>query len=158
MTVATQIRIAPAAALAAGQAVASGADAMHLAMLGRTYAAFAAGDIPAVLEAFAPEALWECHGAPHLPWAGHWHGRAGLLDFFTALAAVAEVRAFAPGPIQVLPDGRLVAEGYERLRFRRSGVEATTRWLHVFAFRQGRIASGIEWNEGAVLAAAHRGG
>lgn len=127
-------------------------------LLARTYDAFRDGNVPALLESFAPGALWVCHGAPHLPCGGNWHGHAGLVAFLKALGGMAEVLAFAPGPIQALPDGRVMAEGYERLRFRATGIEATTRWLHLFCFRDGLIAKGVEWNEGAVLAAAHRGG
>jgi uncharacterized protein len=149
MTIATPIRISAIPP--------AGAAAANLATLTRAYAAFAARDIPGVLEAFAPEARWDCHGAPHLPCAGSWHGRAGLIDFFTAVATMAEVLVFAPGPIQALPDGRVISEGLERLRFRRSGIETTTSWLHLVRFRNGRIVEGVEWNEGAVLAAAYRG-
>ncbi len=133
-------------------------DAGSTALIRRAYAAFAAGDIPAVLDCFAPDAVFTCHGAPHLPAGGTWRGHAGLTGFFMALGRMAEVLAFSPETITTLPDGRILAEGRERMRFHATGIDTTTRWLHLFVVRDGMIAEGVEWNEGAVLAAAHRGG
>ena len=129
----------------------------NLATVRRAYAAFQAADIAAVLECFAPDAWFECHGAPHLPCGGRWEGHDGLMQFFMALGGMAEVLAFTPGPLTPVPGGRVLAEGSEHMRFRATGRETRTRWLHLFSVGGGLILSGTEWNEGAVLAAAFRG-
>ncbi len=129
----------------------------NLAAVRRAYAAFQAGDIAAVLDGFATDAWFECHGAPHLPCAGRWEGHEGLTGFFMALGSMAEILAFVPGPLVPVAGGRVLAEGTEHMRFRGSGREVRTRWLHLFTVGGGLILSGVEWNEGAALAAAFRG-
>jgi ketosteroid isomerase-like protein len=47
------------------------------------YAAFARGDIPAVIELLADEVEWSSPAT--LPQGGHFHGKAGVGDFFQAL-------------------------------------------------------------------------
>jgi hypothetical protein len=128
----------------------------NLATIRRAYAAFVAGDVPLLLYGFAPEAVFTCHGAPALPYGGLWQGHAGLVAFLEALGSTAEVLEFLPESVLALPDGRVMAEGRERLRFRATGVAAVTRWLHLFRLAEGRIIEGVEWNEGAILAAACR--
>ena len=130
----------------------------NLAVVRRAYAAFGRGDVAGVLDCFAPDACFDCMGAPHLPCAGLWRGHEGLGRFLAAIGAMAEVRAFEPGPLLPLSGGRVMVEGTETLHFRGSGREATGRWLHVFVLGGGLIQSGTEWNESAVLAAAFRGG
>lgn len=129
----------------------------NIAVVRRAYAAFQAGDIPAVLACFAPDAWFEGYGKPHLPCAGRWEGHAGLVRFFTALGDMAEIRSFTPQTVTTVADGRVLGEGTEEMRFRASGQETRTRWLHLFVVEDGLIRSGIEWNENAVMAAAFRG-
>jgi uncharacterized protein len=53
------------------------------------YAAFGRGDIPAMLEHFAEDIVWE-YGRPpsEVPWLLDRRGRAGAAAFFTALQAL----------------------------------------------------------------------
>lgn len=60
------------------------------------YAAFGRGDVPAIVEHFAEDIVWEYGvNSTDIPWLQPLHGRAETVRFFEALGAV-ELRRFEP--------------------------------------------------------------
>jgi ketosteroid isomerase-like protein len=60
------------------------------------YAAFGRGDVPAILEAMAPDVEWEYGGGSHeVPWLEPRRGREGAGAFFRVVADMLDIRAFA---------------------------------------------------------------
>ena len=128
----------------------------NLATLRRAYAAFVAADVPGILATFAPDASFESIGPRELlPFLGRWDGHQGLIGFFTAIATTMQVLDF--GPDEFIASGdTVVVTGHEHLRLLTTGKEVTSRWVHVFQFRDGLIIQGTEWANTAALVAAHR--
>jgi uncharacterized protein len=80
------------------------------------YAAFARGDIAAILAVVSPDVDWEYAGNwEDIPWLRRRRGHAGVIDFFTELAASMQIEHFAPttflegpGVVAALVDIRFV--------------------------------------------------
>lgn len=107
------------------------------------YAAFGRGDVPAILEALAPDVTWEYGAVPNeVPWLAPRRGRDAVAGFFEALAAGTEVQAFRVNDI--VGNERLVVALIDiDLRVKATGrVIAERDEPHVWRFDEsGRVAS-----------------
>lgn len=103
------------------------------------YAAFARGDIPAVLGALAPDAAWtESEGGPY---AGTYRGPDGILSgVFMKLGG--EWDGFAAVPAQFVAEGdTVVVVGEYSGTFRATGRSMRAPFAHVWKLRDGRVAA-----------------
>jgi ketosteroid isomerase-like protein len=104
------------------------------------YAAFAQGDVPAILGHFAADIEWE-HDWPdcEVPWMKPRRGRAQVAEYFTALQAL-EIEHFEPlnflaGGNQVAVPARIAAT------VRASGRPIRDLELHLWTFDdEGRVS------------------
>jgi ketosteroid isomerase-like protein len=103
------------------------------------YAAFARGDIPAVLALLAPNARWiEAEGGPY---GGVSIGPEAVLEnVFMRLGA--EWDGFTAVPDELVASGdTVVALGVYRGTFKATGKEMVAPFAHVWKFADGRVAS-----------------
>jgi ketosteroid isomerase-like protein len=107
--------------------------------------ALVAGDLEAVRDSFALDAVWTLHA--DLPIAGPWRGRDHIVDdFLTAVAGA----LYEPGSVSfefptLIADGELVVvEWRVRARTARGG-EYANAYCGVFLVRDGRIAEVREY-------------
>lgn len=103
------------------------------------YAAFARGDIPAVLGALAPDAAWtESEGGPY---GGTYRGPDGILSgVFMKLGG--EWDGFAAVPAQFVAEGdTVVVVGEYSGTFRATGRSMKAPFAHVWKLRDGRVAT-----------------
>jgi len=103
------------------------------------YAAFARGDIPAVLGALAPDAAWtEAAGGPY---AGTYRGADAILTgVFMRLGG--EWDGFAAAPAQYVAEGdTVVVLGEYSGTYKATGRAMRAPFAHVWQLRDGRIAS-----------------
>lgn len=129
----------------------------NLTVVQTAYAAFGRADIPAVIGCFAADGSFAIPGDPALfPVRGRFVGPDGLLRFFQTIGATYQVLDFAPETFDCFAD-KVLVHGHEKLRMVGTGREMTMNWLHLFTIADGRIASVVEWNDGAALLAAFRG-
>lgn len=128
------------------------------AVVRRLHQALATGDVAGVLACFAPDGVFDCVGGPpHLPWCGLYHGHAGLREYLRRHAGAAETLAFEATEVTLLGGDRVLAAGAVRLRFHATGLEAASRWVHLYGIAGGRIVSGTEWGDTAAQLVAYRG-
>jgi ketosteroid isomerase-like protein len=101
------------------------------------YAAFATGDIPAVLALFDDDMVWSTLDS--VRFGGVYHGPAGAADFFTKLPQnFAELRV---EPERFIDGGdTVVATGRHRGRTV-TGNDFDVPWVHVWTLRNGRATS-----------------
>ncbi len=103
------------------------------ALLRRTYAAFNARDVDAVLAVLHPDVDW-----PNAWEGGRLHGRAAVRDYwarqFEAIDARVEPRGFA-----LSPDGRVVVDVHQVVRDRGGAVVAERMVQHVYRLRDGLV-------------------
>jgi ketosteroid isomerase-like protein len=116
----------------------------------RAYAAFQLGNIPAVLETFAPDVTWFTPGPPEIPFAGRRQGREQVGEFFVSLDAVLEFQEFTPE--QYIEQGEtVVVFGKDRARLKSSGQTLDGEWAHVMTVRDGQITDFHEFSDTSAL-------
>ena len=103
--------------------------------LRRSYEALNEGDVDAALEALAPDAVWR--ESPELPGGDEFRGREALRGFLGDF--LAEWREFHQEIENVVPAGNRIAVLIHLIAVGRgSGIEADTRYAHVWTMRDGK--------------------
>ena len=107
------------------------------ALVRGVYAAFARGDLEAVLAAFDAQIVW--HTPATLPWSrGDYRGHAGVREYFTSFMAHLEAPRILPDALFVCGD-RVVGLGAERARVRATGAAFAAEFAHIWTLRGGRV-------------------
>jgi len=110
------------------------------------YAAFARGDIPAVLAMFAEEAQW--YAPDELPTGGTFRGPAGIAAFFSGLPAHYDVLQVQP--LRFLDAGeQVVVEGHHTGQI--AGTSFDVGFVHVWTVEGGRVVEFREYMDSGKL-------
>jgi ketosteroid isomerase-like protein len=118
------------------------------------YAAFARGDIPAVLEMLAPDVEYEHNAPPEMvPFGGRFRGLDEVKRFYTLVGKSVRVEEFVPDQFIVQGDD-VVVVGHNRGSVIATGREVGVRWAHILTFRNGLLARLRMFTDTATLAAA----
>ncbi|HEU4589140.1 MAG TPA: nuclear transport factor 2 family protein [Gemmatimonadales bacterium] len=118
------------------------------------YAAFARGDVQAVLDMMVDDVVWISPGPRNLlPTAGERRGRAQVAEFFATLNEVEKIQLFDPHEFVAQGD-KVVAFVTYRSRVRATGQTIETELAHVFTIRNGKIAEFREFFDTAAAVAA----
>jgi ketosteroid isomerase-like protein len=103
--------------------------------LRRSYQALNEGDLDAALEALHPDAVW--HESPELPGGDEFHGREAVRGFLQDF--LAEWKQFHQEIEEIAVAGDRVAVLIHLSAVGRvSGIEADTRYGHVWTMRGGK--------------------
>jgi hypothetical protein len=119
------------------------------------YDAFSNGDIAGVLNAVTEDVEWILPGVTEMHYAGEWHGKAGVGEFFRLLAETEEVEAFQPREFLAAGDTVVVLGSY-RARVRATGAISDIDWVHVFNLRDGLVKKWREYYDTLAAAGAYR--
>ena len=118
-----------------------------------SYEALNEGDVDAALEALAPDAVWR--ESPELPGGDEFRGREALRGFLGDF--LAEWREFHQEIENVVPAGDRIAVLIHLIAVGRgSGIEADTRYAHVWTMRDGKAARFQSYTDTALQQAAIR--
>ena len=103
------------------------------------YAAFAKGDIPTVLGALAPNAIWiEAEGGPY---AGTFVGPNAVLEnVFMKIGGEWDGYAAVPDEF-IANDNTVVALGTYSGKYKATGKSFTAPFVHVWKFLDGKVIS-----------------
>jgi ketosteroid isomerase-like protein len=101
------------------------------ALLRRTYAAFNARDVDAVLAALHPEVDW-----PNVLEGTRLHGHAAVRDYWARQFATIDPRV-EPQAFRLEPDGRVAVDVHQVVRDRGGALLADNRVQHVYRLRDG---------------------
>jgi uncharacterized protein len=113
------------------------------------YEAFQRGDIHSLLASLTPDAEWWVPGEREImPYAGRRQGHSAIEEFFTEMARNEDVLEFTPLDFTA-QDHRVVVSGHYRARVKSTGREFEYDWVHVFVFRDDKIASFREYSDTA---------
>lgn len=118
------------------------------------YAAFAAGDIPAVLGLFADDLVWSTLDS--VPTGGVYRGPQGAGEFFAKLPLYYSELSVEPERFTDAGDS-VVVQGRHRGRTL-SGATIDVPWMHLWTLRDGKATSFTEVFDTAPVAAALRSG
>jgi uncharacterized protein len=127
----------------------------NLDVVRRLYAAFGRGDLEGILASLDPQVSWRTPGTPDLPTAGLRHGVPAVREFFGLLLDTLDIADFQPQDFFAAGD-KVVVLGTSREGPKGSGSLVDFRWVHVFTFRNGRIAAFEEPADVSELAAEFR--
>jgi ketosteroid isomerase-like protein len=117
----------------------------------QTYAAFQRGDVEGILTFFDESVVWVVPGPSIIPFAGRFEGKEGVRRFFRA--AVDSLDVLEQKTLETIADGdRVLVTGYERMRVRATGKEISSRWMHVYRLRNGKIIAFEEFVDTAAQA------
>jgi ketosteroid isomerase-like protein len=109
-------------------------------LVASVYAAFARGDIAAVMAPMRADVEWVT--PPTLPWSrGTYRGPAELAEYFDSFAAALENPQVRPHELHPLSDGRVIALGVERARARGTGATFETRFVHLWTLEDGVVTA-----------------
>ena len=115
--------------------------AANAALIRRCYDAFARGDMPTVLDLFAPTITWHVPGRS--PLSGDYTGHAGVGEFFGRCQQLSEAT------LQVIPD-KIVADGdlviaLTTVSAQRTGRAWSSPEVHVWRVSDGRAVEFVEY-------------
>ena len=111
----------------------------------RMFAAFAAGDLDALVETVDPNSHWTYIGAnPQLARA-EFTGRAKVRNFFERILARLDMTAFDPDEFVAAGD-TVVVFGSESGTVRSTGQPFRNEWTQKYVVRNGQITSMVEYN------------
>jgi hypothetical protein len=126
----------------------------HSDTIRSVYAAFARGDIPAVLASLAPDVRWT--EAAGFPYGGTYTGPDAVLrGVFQRLGA--EWVKFTAEPREFVAEGdAVVALGEYRGTFKATGKSFAAPFVHVWKFRGAKVATFQQHTDTALVQAALR--
>lgn len=102
------------------------------------YRLFQTGDIRNLLDRYHDDAEWVGPDSEFVPFAGRYHGKAEIAQFFHKLEqAVMPVRF---EPKQFIAEGDMVVvTGEASWLARQTGLAYDSPWVHVFTLRDGKV-------------------
>ena len=102
------------------------------------YAAFGRGDVAFILDRVSENVDWEFVGSPSLPYAGRRTNKAGVADFFAAVAKADTIHLFEPREYIATDDG-VVVLGHERSTTNDTATDFESDWIHLFTVKEGIV-------------------
>jgi uncharacterized protein len=119
-------------------------SAENVQVLRDGYAAFARGDVPAVMAAFDESIVWNTPRT--LPFGGTYEGHAGVGGFFAGLASRWTDLSVEP---EEFIDGGDTIVVIVRLRGTAAGGTLDSQAVHVWRMRNGKATSHTEFSDTA---------
>ncbi|SFD82203.1 nuclear transport factor 2 family protein [Massilia yuzhufengensis] len=108
-------------------------------MVLEAYQLFKAGDIPSLLDRYADNAEWIGPESDIVPFAGRYHGKAGIAQFFRKLGDASEATRFEVRDC-IAEGDKVVVIGEATWRIRATGTTYDTPWTHLLTIREGKVA------------------
>lgn len=120
-----------------------------------SYQLFLQGDIPSLLARCQDDAEWVERDSDCIPFAGTYHGKAEIAEFFTRLADGAEVLSFVVKDF-IAEGDKVVVVGDASWLAKPTGRSFDSPWVHVLTLRDGKIARFEAYNDTAPAERAFR--
>lgn len=119
------------------------------------YQKFQNKDIRGLLELFTDDIEWVGAETEELPFAGSYHGKQEVGQYFTQLDQAQEAQRFEPQNF-IAEGDQVVVTGQSRWTVKSTGQAYENPWVHVFTLRDGKVARFQQYNDTAAAAKAFR--
>ena len=130
-------------------------SSMNLRAVQELYAAFGNRDIKAILDMLSPDVEWGEPSNPFNPAGGTRHGHAGFLEWANIGRQAEDIIVLEPR--QFLSDDSSVAVvGYTKCVAKPTGKTYETDFVHLFTFKDGKVARFKEFFDTYVAGEAFR--
>lgn len=117
------------------------------------YQMFLKGDIQGVLDMCSDDIEWTSADLPSIPFAGAFHGKAGVSDFFQKLAATVEFLDYQPQSF-IADEDKVAVTGVSTVRVRATGATYDDIWVHIFTMKNGKTVRFEQFHNTAAAVAA----
>ena len=125
----------------------AGTDQTETATVQRMFAAFAAGDLDALLETIHPRSQWIYYGANPRISRAEFNGREEVRTFFEGIVKRLNMSAFNIG--EIVAQGRtVVVFGNESGTVKATGRPFHNEWAQKYVVEEGLIVEMAEYNIG----------
>ena len=106
------------------------------------YEAFAAGDIPFILESVSEDFTWQDPCDPSIvPYGGIHKGRSGFGEFFQKLGGSTETTLWEVNEY-VCEGNKVVAAGRHGFQSKNTGKSVATDWVMIWRFKESMPVAG----------------
>jgi len=133
-------------------------EAQNTQVIKDAYAAFARGDIKAILDSLGENVVWQgvigTEGV--LPQSGVRRGRTAVAEFFKQVADTTDFTAFEPQTF-VAQGNIVVALGRYSAKMKPSGGQFSSSWVMVFTLENGKVVDFKEYSDSAQAIRAYKG-
>lgn len=119
------------------------------------YRLFLKGDIRSLLDRCHDDADWVERDSDCIPFAGAYHGKGEIAEFFSKLAEGAEALSFTPRDF-IAEGDKVVVAGDASWLAKPTGRSFDSPWVHVLTIRDGKIARFEAYNDTAPAERAFR--
>lgn len=103
------------------------------------YREYEHGDIQQLLKRYHEDAEWIAPESALIPFAGNFHGRPGIAQFFAQFDAAVDTIRFEPQDF-IAEGDKVVVIGDASWLAKPTGRVYDSAWVHVFTLRDGRVA------------------
>src|SRR5665647_2890992 len=128
-------------------------QAKQLVMQG--YQLYKDKNIKGLLELYHDDIEWIGNDSDHIPYAGSYHGKAQVAQFFTKLDQAQDVITFEPQKF-IAEGDTVVVTGISSWHVKSTGQTYDNPWVHVMTVRDGKVARFQQYNDTAAAEAAYR--
>src|SRR5262245_683950 len=108
------------------------------------YASLGSGNVPALLALAAAESRWTVNAPKDHPFGGTYLGHKGFQQFLGKVAGSVEIVELKPDEVHSAGNEVFVV-GHEAGRWKSSGKSYSTRWIHRFRLKDGKVVLFEEW-------------
>jgi uncharacterized protein len=123
----------------------AGIDQTETATVQRMFAAFAAGDLDALIETIHPHSRWIYYGANPRIARAEFNGREEVRKFFDGIVQRLDISAFNIG--EIVAEGRtVVVFGNESGTVKATGQPFHNEWAQKYVVQGGLIVDMAEYN------------
>lgn len=120
----------------------------------QAYQSIKAGDVQLFLNSLADNVWWELPEMENVPFAGKWHGREQVEQFFSIVAQTQDVVEFEPEDF-IEGGNKVVVLGRFLQRVKSTGKVSTSAWAHVWTVEDGKVTHFQEYVDTAAVSGAH---
>ena len=132
-------------------------EQQNVELIEKAYAAFAHGDIAAILEMLTPDVQWGFEGPDTIPFAGIFVGPGQVAKFFAALATTQTDHKLSISEFIAQGD-KVASVGRYSAVVTGTGKRIDSAVAHVFTIRDGKISRFLDFGNTAQMAEAYTGG
>ncbi len=104
------------------------------------YELFKKGDIPSLLERYRDDAEWIGPDSDIVPFAGNYHGKAGIAQFFQKLGESSQATRFEVRDC-IAEGDKVVVIGEASWLVKATGRSYDVPWTHVITLSDGKVTS-----------------
>lgn len=117
------------------------------------YQMFLKGDIQGILDMCTDDIEWTAADLPSIPFAGTFHGKAGVMDFFKKLGETVEFLDYQPQSF-IADEDKVAVSGVSTVRVRATGATYDDHWVHIFTMKNGKTMRFEQFHNTAAAVAA----